>query len=351
MRRKVQLAAIGFIASAALTLAGCVAAAEESSSDPVAGGEESSRLTIGLTVNDTTSFVNEGKEALQYYADVNNIDLIITDPKGDVSVQASQIEQFIRQGVDGIMVIAIQPDTYNAQVTQAKEAGIPLLNINSAINSPDTAGSLEPDDEEAGALIAQAMIDHIGGSGNLVILHGPFGNSAEVLRQAGIDRVLAENPDVKVLASDTANWARDEAANKTANWITAYGDQIDGILAHNDDMGLGAMQAVKEANLSIPVVGIDGLQDALRAIQTGEFIGTVIQNGSIELALGLALTVAIINGDAPENHIAFKMPYVTADDVDVYVDHLIDNKPAFIKRVPGLVDRNLKSGDYSNESE
>lgn len=344
MARKARFAAIAFVASAAVALTGCAGGSD--------GGADDGTLTIGLTVNDTTSFVNEGKEALQAYADANDIDLIINDPKGDVTVQASQIEQFIRQGVDGIMVIAVQPDALNAQVLEAKDAGIPLLNINSALNSPDTAGSVEPDDVEAGAQIAQAMIDHIGGSGNIVILEGPFGNSGQVLRKQGIDSVLSENPDVTVLASDTANWTRDEAANKTANWITSFGgDQIDGIIAENDDMGLGALQAVKEANLSIPIVGIDGLQDGLRAIQSGEFIGTVLQNGSIELPLGLALTVAVINGDAPEDRIAFKMPYVTADDVDLYIDHLVDNKPAFIEKVPEIVDRNLESGEYSSEQE
>jgi len=347
MARKTRFAAIAFAASVAVALAGCAGGG---------GGDgeaaDDGQLTIGLTVNDTTSFVNEGKEALQAYADANDIKLIINDPKGDVTVQASQIEQFIRQGVDGIMVIAVQPDALNAQVLEAKDAGIPLLNVNSALNSPDVAGSVEPDDVAAGAAIAQAMIDEIGGKGNVVILEGPFGNSGQMLRKEGIDSVLAKNPDIKVLASDTANWARDEAANKMANWITAFGgDQIDGIIAENDDMALGALQAIKEQNLTIPIVGIDGLQDGLRAIQNGEFIGTVLQNGSIELPLGLALTKAVIEGTATETKIAFKMPYVTADDVDLYIDHLVDNKPAFIEKVPEIVDRNLKSGDYSSEVE
>jgi ribose transport system substrate-binding protein len=138
-----------------------------------------------------------------------------------------------------------------------------------------------------------------------------------------------------------------------ANWLTAHGDKIDGVIAENDDMGLGALQAIREAGKSIPVVGIDGLQDGLRAIESGEFIGTVLQNGSIELPLGLALTVAVINGEITGDaaHIAFKMPYVTQDDVALYIDHLVENKPAFIEKVPAIVDRNLKSGDYSNESE
>src|SRR5699024_2884821 len=139
------------------------------------GTGDGSRLRIGLSVNDTTSFVNEGKDALQAYADANDIELILTDPKGDVTAQASQIDQFVLQQLDGIMVIAIQPDALNAQAASAKAAGIPLLNVNSAMSSPDTAGSVEPDDTDAGRKVAQAMCDELGGSGGVVILEGPLG--------------------------------------------------------------------------------------------------------------------------------------------------------------------------------
>jgi ribose transport system substrate-binding protein len=338
---------VGRIAAMAAAVALAVTLANQ---DSFAAGDGKPR-TIGLTVNDTTSFVNEGKEALQAYADARGVKLLINDPKGDVATQVNQIDQFIRQKVDGIMVIAVQPDALNQQVADARAAKIPLLNINSALNSKDTAGSLEPDDVTAGSVIANEMAKHLGGKGNVVVLQGPLGNSGEVLRTKGIKEALANQPGIKVLAMDTANWARDKAANKMANWLTAFGDKIDGVIAENDDMGLGALQAIREANKKIPIIGIDGIQDGLTAVQNGEFIGTVLQNGSIELPLGLALTLSVIDGTADHRHIAFKMPYVTKEDVALYVDHLNTNKPAFIKKVPMLVDRNLKSGDYANEKE
>jgi ribose transport system substrate-binding protein len=318
---------------------------------PEASFAAGKQITVGLAVNDTTSFFNEGKAALQAYADARGIRLLINDPKGDVAAQASEIDQFIRQKVDGIMVLVIQPDALNEQVSEANDAKIPLLNINSALNNTDAAGGLEPDDATAGSLIGEKMAAQLGGKGNVVVLQGPLGSSAEVLRTGGIKAALAKNPDIKVLAMDTANWKRDQAANKMANWLTAFGDKIGGIIAENDDMGLGALQAIREANKTIPIVGIDGIQDGLRAVQNGDFIGTVLQNGSIELPMGLALTLAIIDGTAKDKHISFKMPYVSKQDVGLYVDHLVTSKAAFIKEVPRLVDRNMNSGDYSNETE
>ena len=106
-------------------------------------------------------------------------------------------------------------------------------------------------------------------------------------RSKGIEQVLAKYPDIKVLAKDTANWKRDEAVNKTKNWISGFGPQINGVVAQNDDMGLGALQALKEAGRTdVPIVGIDGIEDGLNAVKSGEFIGTSLQNGTVELVRG-----------------------------------------------------------------
>src|SRR6187551_3042689 len=102
-------------------------------------------------------------------------------------------------------------------------------------------------------------------------MQGPLGGSGEINRGKGIDQVLAKNPNIKVLAKDTANWKRDEAVNKMKNWISAFGDKIDGVVSENDDMGLGALQALKEANKTVPIVGIDGIEDGLNAVKSGEF--------------------------------------------------------------------------------
>ena len=107
-----------------------------------------------------------------------------------------------------------------------------------------------PDDVAAGAQEMQMMADKLGGKGNIVVLQGPLGQSGELDRTKGIKNVLAKYPDIKILAKDTANWKRDEAVNKMKNWMSSFGDQIDGIVAENDDMGLGALQALREAGKS-----------------------------------------------------------------------------------------------------
>ena len=152
------------------------------------------------------------------------------------------------------------------------------------------------------------MADKLGGKGNIVVLQGPLGQSGELDRTKGIQQVLAKYPDIKVLAKDTANWKRDEAVNKVKNWISGFGPQINGVVAENDDMGLGALQALKEAGRTdVPIVGIDGIEDGLNAVKSGEFIGTSLQNGTVELSAGLAVANALakkeqVNTNAGVHH-------------------------------------------------
>ncbi|MDT5180798.1 MAG: ribose transport system substrate-binding protein, partial [Mycobacterium sp.] len=219
---------------------------------------------IGVTVYDMSSFITAGKEGMDTYAKANNIELVWNSANNDVSTQASQVDSLINQGVAAIIVVPVQADSLAPQIASAKSKGIPLLAVNAALDSPDLAGNVQPDDVAAGAQEMQMMADRLGGKGNIVILQGPLGGSGEINRGKGIDQVLAKYPDIKVLAKDTANWKRDEAVNKMKNWISSFGPQINGVVSQNDDMGLGALQALKEANRTdVPIVGIDGIEDGL----------------------------------------------------------------------------------------
>lgn len=193
------------------------------------------------------------------------------------------------------------------------------------------------------------MIDEIGDTGNIVILQGPLGGSGEINRGKGIDQVLAENPGITVLAKDTANWKRDEAVNKTKNWISAFGDDIDGVISQNDDMGLGALQAFKEAGMSVPIVGIDGIEDGLAAVKDGSFIGTSLQNGTVELATGLAVAAQVARGESKDDNPVYTMPAITADNVDDAIEHVVTDRDSFLSGLTELINGNLETGNIAYE--
>ena len=338
------------LAAAALTLSltACGAGDPTQNADPAASGG-AQQLRVGVTVYDMSSFITAGKEGMEAYAKANGIELLWNAANLDVSTQANQMDQLINAKVDAVVVVPVQADSLQPQVAAAKAAGVPIIPVNAALNNPDISGNVQPDDVKAGEEEMKMMADKLGGKGNIVVLQGPLGQSGQIDRQKGIDKVLAENPGIKVLAQDTANWKRDEAVNKTKNWISAYGDDIDGVVSQNDDMGLGALQALKESGKKVPIVGIDGIEDGLKAVESGDFIGTMLQNGTVELSAGLAVAAAIAKKEQVNSAPVYLMPKITKDNVDVAMKHVVTDRKAFLDALPGLTAENLKTGNIAYE--
>lgn len=317
--------------------------------DPSAHNGEK-QLRVGVTVYDMSSFITQGQEGMQSYAKDNNIELLWNSANGDVATQASQVDQLINQKVDAIIIVPVQADSLAPQMASAKAANIPVIAVNTALSDQGALkSSVLPDDVAAGAQEMEMMAQKLGGRGNIVVLQGPLGSSPELDRTKGIKDTLAKYPDIKILAMDTANWKRDEAVNKVKNWLSSFGDQINGIVSENDDMGLGAVQALSEAGKSIPVVGIDGIQDGLQAVKDGKFIGTSLQHGRVEMAEGLAVAQKAAKGEQVEATYTYKMPAITPQNVDQYYKNVVSEKDAFLGQLPALVAQNLASGDLSNE--
>ncbi|MEV4448009.1 MULTISPECIES: substrate-binding domain-containing protein [Streptomyces] len=339
-RRTLRLAGTAACAMALVTTAACGA-----------GDTGADKLRIGVTVYDMSSFITQGKEGMQAYAKAHNIELVWNSAGGDVSTQATQVEQLVNSGVDALVIVPVEANSLAPQLAEAKAKNIPVVAVNTTLTSSSAlAATVLPDDVAAGEQEMQMMADKLGGKGNIAILQGPLGSSPELDRSRGINNVLKKYPGIKVLAKDTANWNRDQAVDKVKNWMSSFGGKLNGLVSENDDMGLGAVQALKEGGgKKIPVVGIDGIEDGLRAVQSGDFIGSSLQHGRVELAEGLAVAQRITEKKTVRTHYSYIMPPITQSNVATYLDHVVTGKDAFLKRLPALVDANLQSGSLANE--
>lgn len=351
MKRKLSttIAAAAIAAGTVIALTGCGAG------DPNAGGAAGATggadaITVGVTVYDMSSFITQGKEGIEAYAAANNIDLQWNSAGGDVSTQANQVDQYVSAGVDAIIIVPVQADSLGPQVEAAKAAKIPVIAVNTSLTGVEVDASVQPDDVAAGEQEANQMVEALGGEGNVVVLQGPLGSSPQLDRGKGIDNVLAENTGLKVLAQDTANWKRDEAVNKMKNWISAFGDDIDGVIAQNDDMALGAIQALREAGMAdVKVVGIDGIEDGLNAVKAGDMIGTSLQHGTVELATGLAVAAKIARGEDVDKKPVYVMPAIDSSNVEDAMKNVVTEREAFLKQLATLVDENLAAGNIAYE--
>ncbi|WP_280190648.1 substrate-binding domain-containing protein [Delftia sp. PS-11] len=201
------------------------------------------------------------------------VQITVFDGNYDALTQSNQFDTMITQKYDGILFVPIDLKAGAAPVQKAIQAGIPVVGSNTRVQGDVLTSYVGNDDVVAGRLQAEALMKAIGGKGNIVVIEGPIGQSAQIERARGNDEVLARHPGVKVLARKTANWSRAESMALMENWLTAFPGQIQGVIAQNDDEALGAVQAIKTKGIdikTIPVVGIDGVAAAISAVKRGE---------------------------------------------------------------------------------
>lgn len=201
---------------------------------------------------------------------------------------------------------------------------------------PYYVSHIEFDGITSGKQIAEILFKTIGGSGGIIALGGQISNTAAIERKKGLEDALAANSNIKLLDFQVANWKSSEAYDLTSNLLTRFGDDVKGIWAANDDMGTGALEALRAENLAgkVPVVGVDGIKAAVDAVRKGEFACTVTSDpfwqGGMGLAIGLAaLQKKIDPAKEPADHREFygKAVLIAKDNVEDYYKNNIDSQP------------------------
>ena len=243
--------------------------------------------------------------ALERHPDVQSglIEITVFDGRYDASVQQSQFEAMVTQGFDGAIFVPIDIEAGAAAVATAAADGIPVVGSNTRVNSDQLASYVGSDDVLSGYMEAISVIEGIGGSGNVVIIEGPIGQSAQIERRQGNMKALEEYPDVNVLEMQTANWSRAEALDLMENWLNAHPGQIDGVIGQNDEMALGAIQAIEQAGLDVDdfaIAGIDGVTDAMLAVQEDKMV-SILQDATAQAQGALDVLMAhLVDGWEPK---------------------------------------------------
>lgn len=238
--------------------------------------------------------------ALERHPDVVNgtIDITVFDGQYDASIQQSQFETMAAQGFDGIIFVPIDIEAGAAAVAAAAAEDIPVVGSNTRVKSDKLASYVGSNDVLSGGMEATSVLEAIGGKGNVVIIEGPIGQSAQIERREGNLKAIKKFPGVKVLEMKTANWSRAEALVLMENWLNAYPDKIDGVIGQNDEMALGAIQAIEQAGLNIkdfPVAGIDGVTDAMLAVKDDKMV-SILQDATAQAQGALDVLMARIVG-------------------------------------------------------
>jgi ribose transport system substrate-binding protein len=215
-------------------------------------------------------------------AEERGIELIVTDAQGSTAKQVSDIEDLIAQQVDYIVMNAREDYGVVPALESAKRAGIPVIVIArpaAGVPGEDYVTYIAADFVWEGEQAAKLLIEATGGKANIVELTGTQGSGCAAERYEGFRKGLANHPDMKIIASQTADFTRALGQKVMENIIQAKGDEITALYAHNDEMALGAIQALKAAGMEpgkdVQIVSIDAENDGVQAVADGEISGIV----------------------------------------------------------------------------
>ncbi len=290
MRLTPRSAAAAVLAVCALSLSflsGCKKA------EPRKEGE----IVIGFSSRDLSAeYTAKLSEAIVAYAQTKpGVKVVMVDAQSDVQKQFSQVENFVAQKVDAIILNPCELEASTPAVDYVKKAGIPLVLVNQTTKSAGDS-YIGSNDFEAGRMAMEAIAKKLNGQGGVLMLHGIMGTSAQLQREAGAREVFAKYPGLNLVDHQTASWDRAKAMALTENWIQAHKGKFSAVFAHNDEMAMGALLALERAGLKkdVYVIGIDAIAQALSAVKEGRLDATVFQDavgqgkGSVDAAIQLA---------------------------------------------------------------
>ena len=272
---------------------------------------------IGVSLlNLSNEFIVMLNRSMDRRAHQLGVRLIVNDAERSAETQVQQVESFIAQKVDAIILNPCEVEASSPAVEKALAAGIPVINVNSETRAAPTAfvGSR---DEDAGRIAMGYIAQRLAGKGNVVMMHGFMGQAAQIKRDKGAREVLAHNPGLHLLAEQTAEWDRAKGMSLMENWIQSYGGRIDAVFAQNDEMAMGALIAVEHAGRKgkIIVVGVDAIADALHAVRDGRLDATVFQDAAGQGGAAVETAAKIVRHQPYEKQVLIPFQLVTRENV------------------------------------
>lgn len=319
------------ITAAALALSFCVAGCGTSQNSAASSAPSQStqedKIVIGLSEPSAgwpyiSAYMQAFEDAV---AERDDVEAIILSADGDIQKQTNDIDDLIAQDVDIILVCSLDGKAIVPSLKKASDAGIPVLAVS---NEPDASGQQYivgysgPDDAEQGRIAARLLAKGLNNQGAVVVIEGTPGQSTTLARSQGFEEELAKvAPDIKVLASQPADWDPAETKRVMEDFVTRYGGQFQGVFAQDDNMAAAAAEVLRDAGLldSVKVVGTGGSKNGLAAIRDGLVYGTMDQSPTTDAKQGLELAIKVVKGEElPEQRNIIPMPEITKENVDQF---------------------------------
>lgn len=320
---KLKTVAVSIVATAALALSACGSGepvtAGEGESSGAEGGDDGA-ITIGFSISTMQNpFFVSMKEGVDEGATSTGAEVLFADASDDANKQANDILNFISQGVDVAVLNPTDGSAIVSSVEALNDAGIPVITVDRTAEGGEVVAHIGTDNVTAGEITAKYLFDAIGGEGSVAILEGVPGASSAIDRGTGFENVLADYPNIEIVATQTANYQRSEGLTVAQNILQAHPD-VKAFLSMNDEMALGAIEAINSAGLAgeVQAIGIDGGEDAIQAVADGTLLATIAQQSGLMGSQSIEQAVALANGEEIEAEQPIDVIPIDASNVAEY---------------------------------
>ncbi|MDQ2696812.1 MAG: sugar ABC transporter substrate-binding protein [Pseudomonadota bacterium] len=270
-------------------------------------------------------FLTNLREAMDATADELGVNIQFEDAQGDIGRQLSQMQNFIAQGVD-VMIINPVDTASTPQMTKlATQAGIPLVYVNRKPQEetlPEGVYYVGSDENVSGKLQGEEIARQLNNKGKVAIMMGELGDAATRLRTEGVEKVAAQHPEIEIVERQPAKFQRTEAVNLMNNWLVS-GVQMDAIAANNDEMAIGAIMSLQQAGKDPKpyiIAGIDATADALVEMKRGNLDITVFQDAKGQGKGAVETAVKVTKGEKVEPFVWVPFELVTQDNYEQYLN-------------------------------
>ncbi len=313
-RTRRSVMAAGLAAVVALGLAACSPAAP-----PAAGGGGAQPKVALLLSTLNNPFFVDLRDGAQAAAKEAGVTLEVSDAQNDAATQANQAANALSSGAKAVLVNAVDSKAAGPAVAPLLTAKIPVVAVDRGIDGAQVSSFVASDNVAGGAQAAEALAKALGEQGQVIMLQGVPGTSASNDRGKGFGEKIATYPNIKVVAKQTANFDRAQALDVTTNLLQAN-PGVTGIFAENDEMALGAIQALgARAGKEVKVFGFDGTTDALKAIKAGTLAGSIAQQPKELGKKAVELAAQLIKGQTVAATSPVPVTTITSANVDQFL--------------------------------
>jgi len=299
-----------FVVIAMLVLSACsMDSSLEKKDDAAKGTKEEGSYKIGFSISTLNNpfFVtlSDGAKAV---SKEKGVDLVVVDAQDDASKQASDVEDLIQQGIDLLLINPVDSSAVGSAVESANAAGIPVITVDRSADSGEVVAHIASDNVEGGKLAGEYLLELVGEGAKVAMLEGVPGSSAA--RDRGEGFLKAVEGKVDLVSSQPANFNRSEGLSVMENMLQAHPD-IEAVFAQNDEMALGALEAISAAGKEIVVIGFDATDDALKKIDEGKMAASVAQKPEEIGKTAIETAVKYLNGEEVEEFVPVELELVT----------------------------------------